>query len=230
MSSETAVSLSSPCMLPKAGCLFDPRRLYEIAQLGVDLPTEAAFATVIAALEQEYPGHICTRQDWIFSVAGGAMGQLTLLHGSLREYIILFGSCNGVEGHSGRYGSEVFDFVFKGEMHCEYEGRFALETHTPGTVAYLGPSVVKHYQIKQEAWMLEYARGTIPAMLPFGLSDSLVSTLDFRTVGRTLRNYGRLVVKELVTQRKDLDLAAAYGLGAAALAGGLCMARKRGTS
>lgn len=229
MNSETAVSTLAPCMLPKPGCLFDPRKLYEIAQLGVGLPTETAFATVSAALDRAYPGHICTRQDWIFSVAGGAMGQLTLLHGSLREYIIFFGSCNGVEGHSGRYGSEVFDFVFKGEMHCEYEGRFALEVHTPGTIAYLGPGVVKHYQIKQEAWMLEYARGSIPAMLPFGLADSFFSTLDFPTVGRTLRNYGRLVVRELVTQRKDLNLAAAYGLGAAALVG-LCLGRRRKTS
>jgi hypothetical protein len=229
MNSETAVSALSPCMLPKPGCLFDPRKLYEIAQLGIGLPTETAFATVIAALDRAYPGHICTRQGWIFNVAGGAMGQLTLLHGSLREYIILFGSCNGVEGHSGRYGSEVFDFVFKGEMHCEYEGRFALEVHTPGTIAYLGPSVVKHYQIKQEAWMLEYARGSIPAMLPFGLADSFFSTLDFATVGRTLRNYGRLVGQELVLHRKDLDLAAAYGLGAAALVG-LYLGRRRKTS
>lgn len=229
MNPATTDAATLPFMQPKPGCLFDPRKLYEIAQFGAGLPAEAAFATLIDALDRAYPGRICTQQDWIFNVAGGAMGQLTFLHGSLREYIILFGSCNGVEGHSGRYGSEVFDFVFRGEMHCEYEGRFELEVHRPGSIAYLGSNVVKHYQVKQEAWMLEYARGNIPAMVPFGLAGSVFSTLDFTTVRRTLRNYGRLTVRELLTYRKDLDLAAAYGLGAAALIGlGIRRARRAG--
>jgi hypothetical protein len=43
--------------------------------------------------------------------------------------------------------------------------------------------------------------------------------------GRTLRNYSRLTVKELVTHRKDIDLAAAYGLGLAAVVG-LCLYRR----
>ncbi len=57
----------------------------------------------------------------------------------------------------------------------------------------------------------------------------IANTLDFATVGRTLRNYGRLVVKELVTYRKGIDLAAAYGLATAGLVG-WCLSRSRGTS
>ncbi len=219
MDSEPTKRTWPPYMEPSRDCLFDPRVLYEIAQAGVGLPAEAAFANVIRGLAAAYPGHICTEQDWVFNAAGGAIGQLTVLHASLREYVILFGSCNGTEGHSGRYAAEVFDFVFKGEMHCEYEGRFELEVDGPGTTAYLGRNAVKHYRIRQEAWMLEYARGAIPAMLPFGVADSLLSTLDYTTVARTLRNYGRLALRELIRYRKDADLAAAYGLGAAAFAG-----------
>ncbi len=218
MQSEVTSGGWPPYMLPRPGCLFDPRVLYDIAQKGAGLPAQEAFARVIGGLAAAYPGHICAEQDWIFNAAGGAIGQLTVVHASLREYIILFGSCNGVEGHSGRYAAEVFDFLFKGEMHCEYEGRFDLEVHTPGTIAYLGRDAVKHYQIKQEAWMLEYARGAIPAMLPFGMADSLVSTLDYITVARTLRNYGRLTLHELITYHKDVDLAAMYGVAAGALA------------
>jgi hypothetical protein len=214
---------SLPYMQRKRDCLFDPARLYKITQLGVGLPTEEAFARIGAALAEAYPGHINTRHDWVFNVAGGAMGQMTFLHGSLREYIIFFGSCNGVEDHSGRYSSEVFDFVFKGEMRGEYEGRFEPEIHGPGSISYLGASAVKHYRIKDEAWMLEYARGDIPAMLPFGLADSFTSTLDAVTIARTLRSYGRLVVQELLTHRKDLDLAAYYGLGAATVLSALML-------
>jgi C-8 sterol isomerase len=34
-------------------------------------------------------------------------------------------------------------------------------------------------------------------MLPFGLADTLFSTLDRRTVGRTVWQYGKLVMREL---------------------------------
>jgi C-8 sterol isomerase len=35
-------------------------------------------------------------------------------------------------------------------------------------------------------------------MLPFGLADTLFSTLDFRTLGRTLSKYGYSTVRELL--------------------------------
>ena len=122
---------SLPYMQPGPRCLFDPRGLHRIAQLGVGQPPEEAFAQITAALAECYPGHICTQPDWIFNVAGGAMGQMTL-YASLREYLIFFGTCIGTEGHSGRYRSEVYEFMIQGEMLCEYEGRFEPETQGPG--------------------------------------------------------------------------------------------------
>jgi hypothetical protein len=190
----------------KAHCLFEPRKLHAIAKSAIGLPTEEAFKKIVTTLAQEYPGYIETQPRWVFNIAGGAMGQMTLLHGSLREYLILFGTCSGTSGHSGRYKAEVYDFMFKGEMICEYEGVFKREIHLPGSPAYLPIGRVKHYWIKEEGWMLEYSRGTIVSMLPFGLMDNLSSTLDHMTIFRTIYRYGRLVVRNLFKKGKDLDL------------------------
>lgn len=195
-------------MMPQNKYLFDPRKLDEIRKKAIDKPIEQAFDIIIRELAKAYPGHICTKKNWLFNNAGGAMGQLTLLHASLREYIILFGTCIGTEGHSGRYASDVFDFMIKGEMICEYEGVFKPEIHLPnGSPAFLGKKIIKHYRIKDEAWMLEYARGNIIKMFPFGTTDSIFSTLDFRTVGRLILHYSRLTIKGLFTKGKDITAA-----------------------
>ncbi|MFW9771771.1 MAG: ERG2 family protein [Candidatus Heimdallarchaeota archaeon] len=190
----------------KKHCIFDPRKLWDIAKRGIGHPKKEAFDIIIKALAEEYPGYIETKQNWVFNFAGGAMGQMTVLHGSFREYLIIFGTNIGSNGHSGRYKAEVFDFIFTGEMLCEYTGHFKKEVHKPGSVAYLPPSIVKHYCIKEEAWMLEYARGNIISMLPFGFADSIISALDHITVLKTIKLYGKQVVKNLFKKGKDIDI------------------------
>jgi hypothetical protein len=192
--------------LIKRRYLFDPEVLDEIRRKGIGKPLPEAFAIIIEELAKAYPGYICTTQNWMFNNAGGAMGQLNLLHGSLSEYLILFGTGIGTEGHSGRYASDVFDFMIQGEMHCEYEGQFEPEVHTVHTPpAYLGSKVIKHYCVKNNAWMLEYCRGSVPRMFPFGTADSLFSTLDIRTVARLTRQYAILTIRALL-RGKDLAL------------------------
>jgi hypothetical protein len=186
--------------------LFNPQKLNEIRKKAIGLSHEEAIRVIIEELDRAYPGHICKKQNWIFNNAGGAMGQLALLHASIREYIIIFGTCIGTEGHSGRYASEVYDYVFKGEVQCEYEGKFQPEINTPESEfpLYLGSGKIKHYCIKDEAWMLEYARGNIPKMFPFGTFDSIFSTLDLRTIGRLIVHYARLTIAGLLFRGKDL--------------------------
>ena len=117
--------------------LFDPKILHDVTKRAVGQPKEAMFRQVIEELAERYPGHIETKQRWIFNNAGGAMGAMTLLHCSLKEYIILFGSPIGTEGHSGRYATEVHDFMLEGEMWCYHEGEFERTVYKPGDAAYL---------------------------------------------------------------------------------------------
>ncbi len=179
--------------------LFDPEELHEIARGAIgEQPRAALLRRIEEELYARYPKHITRGCPWIFNNAGGAMGQMKLLHCSLREYILIFGTPIGTEGHSGRYATEVYDFMLEGEMWCFHAGEFQRTTYRPGDLAYLGPDQAKAYAVPNHAFMLEYARGPIPTMLPFGLADTIFSTLDRATAGRTLWHYGRLVTRELL--------------------------------
>lgn len=181
------------------GYIFDPNELHEIAKLAVGKGTkDEMFRIVASELKSRYPKHIQLDVAWLFNNAGGAMGQIKLLHASMSEYILLFGTPIGTEGHSGRYATEVYDFMLDGEMWCYHPGEFERTVFKPGDAAYLGADKVKGYAVPSHAWMLEYARGPIPSMLPFGLADTVFSTLDRSTFGRTVWAYGRMVVGELL--------------------------------
>ena len=59
--------------------------------------------------------------------------------------------------------------------------------------------VIRQYNLCQPVPAPELVPGlTPPAMLPFGVADTLTSTLDLRTLARTFRLYGRAVMRELL--------------------------------
>ncbi len=179
--------------------VFEPEDLHQIAKRAVGKrPRAAIFASVEDDLARLYPKHITRDNPWVFNNAGGAMGQIKVLHASLSEYILLFGTPIGTEGHSGRYATEVFDFMLDGEMWCYHAGDFQRTEFKPGDLAYLGADKAKGYAVPNYAFMLEYARGPIPTMLPFGLADTLFSTRDGVTMRRTLWQYARLTVRQLL--------------------------------
>ncbi|RMF15972.1 MAG: hypothetical protein D6761_06980 [Candidatus Dadabacteria bacterium] len=185
------------------GAIFEPEALDAIVRpIAVDdnRSLDDKFDAITEALAERWPGHIDTGpRRWIFNNAGGAMGQMCLLHASLTEYLIFFGTPIGTEGHSGRYATDVWDFMIDGECQVYVEGELERTSAVAGgPYLHLGADRAKGYRIPDHGWMLEYARGPIPTMLPFGLADTLVSTLDWTTLRRTLVDYGRLVTREIL--------------------------------
>ena len=180
------------------GYLFDPEVLRKICLGRLGLPPREAIAAVTQDLAGLFSGHIETRQDWFFNIAGGATGIMTVLHGSLSEYLIVFGTPVGTEAFSGRYHLDIYDVVLSGEMWAYDEDDFAArKVYAPGEMGLLRRGRVKGFRLMEDTWLLEYGRGPVPTALPMGLSGAVLS-LDGSTVFKTLRNYGRLVIKELL--------------------------------
>ncbi len=181
------------------GYLFDPDHLHEMARKHSRSSGQVDFAALIADLAEAYPRHIETRQNWLFSLAAGATGIMTVLHGSLSEYLLLFGTPVGTEGFSGRYRIEIHDFLLSGEMWTYTEENFRERVVTrPGERAVLPRRHVKGFRVREDTWMLEYGRGLVPTALPVAVGDSVFSAMDWKTVFKTFWVYGRLVCRELL--------------------------------
>jgi C-8 sterol isomerase len=177
--------------------VFDPTVLHEIVRNVVGTPPDELVPRLARELEARYPRHVRWTGEWIFSNAGGAMGTMTILHASLTEYVIVFGTPIGTSGHSGRFRADDYFYILEGEQWAYAEGERRRRVYKPGDLHHLARGSVEGYRIPEAGWALEYARGWIPLMLPFGVADIFTSTLDWRSLGRTLRLYGGSVFREL---------------------------------
>ena len=72
------------------------------------------------------------------------------------------------------------------------------EIYRAGDQHYLPRGEAKQYRMPDECWALEYARGNIPSMLPFGLFDTFFSTLDLPTLLDTVRISGQAMLTNLI--------------------------------
>ena len=62
-----------------------------------------AYHKIHQDLCKKYPGHILPANDleWVFLNSGGWMGAMCLLHASVTEYVLFFGTAIDTSGHSG---------------------------------------------------------------------------------------------------------------------------------
>jgi C-8 sterol isomerase len=179
--------------------IFDQNVLQQVAQKNIQKygnDTHAMITNIAIDLEKEYPGHITLKEEWVFNNAGGAMGSMWMLHASITEYVIIFGTPVGTEGHTGRFMADDYFIILEGEQWAYKAGELVRETYLPGEMHHLPRGHAQQYKIPEHAWALEYAQGWIPAMLPFGMFDTVFSTLDFVSFFHTARLYLNCLVRE----------------------------------
>jgi len=186
------------------GVILDVEKLHQAAQKGVGKPLPEAFDIINRELERLYPGFIIPKKGrrWILFNGGGAMGQMTILHASLSEYLIFYGSPLYSQGHSGRYLMDVYDFMIQGTTKTYHAGEIVSRTYKPGEYSFLEHFKAKGYCCDTDSWMLEYGRGVIPLALPYFLCASIFVTFDIIPWLTSLFNVGTTVAWNLLVKRK----------------------------
>lgn len=182
--------------------IFTPEHLHDLSQRAIAShgnDTGAIISYIKNELSEKFHGgYINTDEEWIFNNAGGAMGAMYIIHASLTEYLIIFGTAVGTEGHTGRHTADDYFNILTGTQLAFTPGSFVPEVYPQGSVHHLPRGTVKQYKMEDACFALEYARGWIPPMLFFGFADGLSSTLDFPTLWRTTWVTGREMILNLV--------------------------------
>ncbi|KAK0563819.1 C-8 sterol isomerase [Tilletia horrida] len=192
--------------------VFEPTKLHALVKDSLAATrslnsTDAIFDEILQRLNQD-PKIARTlnknswkdENEWVFNNAGGAMGSMYIIHASITEYLIFFGTPIGTEGHTGRHTADDYFHILYGEQYAYAAGALTPEIYRPGDQHHLRRGYVKQYMMPETGcWALELAQGWIPPMMPFGLADTLFSTLDapsfYRTVVITAREMlGNLLI------------------------------------
>jgi len=188
--------------------LFKGQDVAELAKRYAGQDHDQAFSKVVVELRKKYPGHILPDEDlqWVFVNAGGWMGSMCVLHASLTEYVLLFGTAVDTTGHSGRYWAEITDTIITGTFRQWREGTTKSEVFYPGdTIVHSGGEAAA-VQWSAGTWMVEYGRGFIPSTLGFALADTLFSTQDWVTLYYTFRVYMKGMCLEVATSLVEAGL------------------------
>ncbi|KAI1007548.1 C-8 sterol isomerase [Podosphaera aphanis] len=181
--------------------IFKPESLHDLSKAAIAAhgnDTAAIVSYITRELNEQFPGgYINLDQEWIFNNAGGAMGAMYVIHASVTEYLIIFGTATGTEGHTGRHTADDYFHILTGTQLAYTPGSYEPEVYPQGSVHHLRRGTAKQYKMNDACFALEYARGWIPPMLFFGFADGFTSTLDFPTLWRTTWVTGRETVLNL---------------------------------
>lgn len=187
--------------------VFEPDALHEIALRHVGKPPQEIATNLEAELKTTYGPLIHTDMPWMIQPAGFAMYHVKFLFAAMNEYIGLMGIPIPSTGHSGRGRVTYWDTVLSGSLEGFVPGmHFAYETRA-GNRTVTQPLEPNAFAVRDHVFFLEYARGPMLTIEPFGMANHLFSTLDLKTAWRQLRVHATLAWRSRNAPRPHREIA-----------------------
>ncbi len=181
---------TSPNRPPKH--YFDPDVVDRVAQRHLSKPMPAMVDAIGQDLKAQYPDLVDVSLPLVFNNSGGILYQLKIIAMTPHEYIMICGSSIGSSGFSGRHPAAFWDTVLSGHANYMHQDQLESASYGIGERIFVDRWQSAAIDFPDHCWMLEYARGTLIWLLPFGFVHVFTSTLDFRSLLRLLRIYTTL--------------------------------------
>ncbi|HEX2913191.1 MAG TPA: hypothetical protein VH186_20480 [Chloroflexia bacterium] len=175
--------------------VFDPDVVDQIAQRHLGKPMAEMAEAIGRDLQDRYPDYVDVTMPLVFNSSGSIMYQLKIFAMTPHEYIMICGSSIGSSGFSGRHPAAFWDTVLSGQATYMHQDEWEARSYKTGERIFVNRWESASIDFPDHCWMLEYARGSLVWLLPFGMVNIFTNTLDFYSLLRLIRIYLTLTSK-----------------------------------